>query len=267
MQEVGYAGGEDEEMWGSTGGGGVSEGEEGGRGGASTTTAPEPHPKAKPHPNPPNPPPRNESFLLSRPTRVKRGDPPSQKAPPPHHRTAYEGGPRPQTHQPPQDRHCQPPPPPKNDTPKGAEKKDDRPEDPIVGTVIHVSYPTGVERGTALGIHGRKYGAVWVEYPGGTTLYEVARPLLFSTVEEAEGHREQDRGAAKKKAKPPAPANEESNPPNANPTTEPTNITHPTNPTNPHPDPRRCGTPLRGPMRYEGPDRDPMGHNVYGQHT
>ena len=39
----------------------------------------------------------------------------------------------------------------------------------------------------------------------GTTLYEVARPLLFPTLEEAERHREEARGAGKKKAKPPPP--------------------------------------------------------------
>ena len=65
------------------------------------------------------------------------------------------------------------PPPAKTDTPKGAtaEKKDDCPGDAIVGTVAHVPYPTGVEMGTVHSIHGRKYGAFWVEYPGGTTLY------------------------------------------------------------------------------------------------
>ena len=158
--------------------------------------------------------------------RPKRPKPPP---PPPH---GLRSRPRPQTHQPPQDCHRNPPSPPpsKTDTPKGAEKKDNRPEDPIVGTVVHVPYPTGVERGTVRGIHGRKYGAVWVEYPGGTTLYEVARPLLFPTLEQAERHREEARGAGKKKAKPPTPTNEASNPPNANPTTEPTNPTNPTNP-------------------------------------
>ena len=40
-------------------------------------------------------------------------------------------------------------------------------------------------------------------YPGGTTLYEVTRPLLFPTLEQAERHREEARGADKKKAKPP----------------------------------------------------------------
>ena len=113
-----------------------------------------------------------------------------------------------------------PPPPTKTDTRKGAEKKDDRPEDPIVATVVHLPYPTGVEKATVRAIHGRKCGAVWVEYPGGTTVYEVARPLLFPTLEEAERYREEAR-AGKKKPKPPVPTNEENNPPNANPTTEP----------------------------------------------
>ena len=64
MQEVGYAGGEDEEMWGSMGGGGVSEGEEGVEGAIprpikskpplpTTTARPT---KAVPAPKPTNPP-------------------------------------------------------------------------------------------------------------------------------------------------------------------------------------------------------------------
>ena len=85
-----------------------------------------------------------------------------------------------------------------------------------------------------------------MEYPGGTTLYEVARPLLFPTLEEAEGHREEGRGAGKKKATAPAPTNEVSNPPNANPTTEPTNPTHPTNPTNPPSGPAKMWDPTMG---------------------
>ena len=96
----------------------------------------------------------------------------------------------------------------------------------MVGTVIHVPYPTGVEKRTVRGIHGRKYGAVWVEYPGGTTLYEVARPLLFPTPEEAERYRD-EAWSGKKKPKLPAPTNEGTNPPNPNPTTEPTNPANP----------------------------------------
>ena len=111
-----------------------------------------------------------------------------------------------------------------------------------VRKVAHVPYPTGVEKGTVRGIHGRKYGAVWVEYPGGTTLYEVSRSLLFPSLQEAKRYRE-EAGASKKKPKPPAPKNEESNPPNAKPTTEPTN---PTNPTNPPSGPAKMWDPTTG---------------------
>ena len=120
-----------------------------------------------------------------------------------------------------------------------AEKKDDSPDDPIVGTVAHVPYPTGVEKGTVRGVHGRKGGAVWVEYPGGTTLYEVARHLLFPTPEAAEQYREEAR-SGKKKPKPPAPTNEETNLPNPNPTTEPTN------PANPPSGPTKTWDPITG---------------------
>ena len=55
MQEGGYAGGGGGEgLWGSMGGGGVSN-EEGREGGVFTTTAPTPPPPPKPQPNPPNP--------------------------------------------------------------------------------------------------------------------------------------------------------------------------------------------------------------------
>ena len=244
-------------------GGGVSEGEEGG--GASTT----PPPQAKP--NLPQLAPMKQKFSFESSDESDDGAIPRPKRPKPppspHHRTAYEGRPRPQTHQPPQDRHRNPPPPTNTDTPKGAEKKDDRPGDAIIGTVVHIPYPKGVERGTVRGIHGRKYGAVWVEYPGGTTLYEVSRSLLFPTPEEAEWHREEARAAVQKKAKLPSPTNEACNPPNANPTTNPITQLTPLTPLTPHPDPRRCGTPLRGPTRYEGPDGDPRGHNGHGQQT
>ena len=224
------------------GGGGVSKGEEGG--GRPPPPPQTPPSEAQP---PPNPPPRNESFLFSRPTKATTGRSPGPKGPNPphhHHRMAYEGCPRPQTQQPPQDRHNKPPPPPtKTDSPKGAEKKDDRPEDPIVGTVVHVPYPKGVERGTVRGIHGRKNGAVWMEYPGGTTLYEVNGSLLFPTPEEAERHWEEARAEVPKKTKPPTPTNETPNPPNANPTTEPTN---PTNPTNPPSGPAKMWDPTTG---------------------
>ena len=261
-------------MWGSMGGGGVSEGEEGG-GGRCPPPPPQTPPKRSPSP-PQNPPPTNESFLSSRPTKATMGrspglkgptppPPPPSPPPPPHglRRSFPPPNPPISPRPPPQPL----PPPTKTNTPKGAEKKDDRPGDPIIGTVVQELYPKGVERGTVRAIHGRKNGAVWVEYLGGTTLYEVSRSLLFPTPEEAERHREEAQAAGRKNAKPPTPANEASNPPNANPTTEPTNSTTPLTLLNPHPDLQRCGTPLRDPTRYEGPDRDPRGHNGHGQET
>ena len=114
-------------MWGSMRGGGMSEGEEGGEwgGGVHHHRPKPPPPKPSRIPTPPNSPRRNESFLSSCPTRVTTGRSPPQKAqtaPNHHHGTAYEGRPRPENHQPPQDRHRKPPPPTKTDTPKGAEK-------------------------------------------------------------------------------------------------------------------------------------------------
>ena len=228
---------------GERGGGG------GGGGGASTTTAPNPPPPSSEAQTPPTRPQETKVFFRVVRRNRRRGDPPAQKAQTPHphhHRTAYESRPRPQTHQPPQDRHRTPPLPSKTNTPKGAEKKDNRPGDPIVGMVVHVPYPNGVERGTVRGTQGRKYGAAWVEYPGGTTLYEVSRSLLFPTLEEAERHREEARAAGKKKAKSPTPTNEASNPPNANLATEPTNSTNPTNPTNPPSGPAKMWDPTTG---------------------
>ena len=49
-------------------------------------------------------------------------------------------------------------------------------------------YPTGVEVGTVTGVHRRKTGVVWVEYPKKPQLYEVARGLLFPTPEGAQEH-------------------------------------------------------------------------------
>ena len=63
-------------------------------------------------------------------------------------------------------------------------------EDSLVGTKVHVPYPTGVEVGTVIGVHWRKAGVVWVEYPGNPTLYEVARGLLFPSPEAAQEHLE-----------------------------------------------------------------------------
>ena len=246
MHEVGYAGGEDEGLWGSMRGDGVSDGEQGGGGGGVHHHRAKTPPQAKPHLNPPHQPPqRNESFPSGRPTRVTMRRSPVAKSPkpppPPSPARPTKAVPAPKPAKPPQDHHHPPrppPPPTKTDTPK----TDDRPGDPIVGTVAHVPYPTGVEKGTIHGIHGRNYGAVWVEYPGGTTLYEVSRHLLFPTPEEAERYREEAR-VGKKKPKPPAPSNKATNPPKASPTTEPTN---PTNPTNPPSGPAKMWEPTTG---------------------
>ena len=99
-----------------------------------------------------------------------------------------------------------------------------------------------------------------MEYPGGTTLYEVARRHLFPTPEDAERYREEAR-SDKKKPKPPVPTNEETNPPNPNPTTE-----H-TYPANPPSGPTKTWDPITVPMKCEGPHRDPMGHNGHAQHA
>ena len=60
--------------------------------------------------------------------------------------------------------------------------------DPLVGTKVHLPYPTGVEVGTVTGVHRRKAGVVWVEYQNNPQLYEVARSLLFPTPEGAQEH-------------------------------------------------------------------------------
>ena len=61
-------------------------------------------------------------------------------------------------------------------------------DDPHVGTKVHVPYPTGMEVGTVTGVHRRKAGLVWVEYPNNSKLYEEARGLLFPTPKRAQEH-------------------------------------------------------------------------------
>ena len=219
--------------WGERRGGG-------GGGGGRTPPPRQTPPQAKPQPNPPQPPSKKrskerfafESGSESDDAAIPRGKKPTPPTPTARPTKAV-AAPTPKTAT------AHPPPlPTKTDTPKGAtaEKKDDRPGDPIVGTVAHVPYPTGIEKGT---VHGRTYGAVWVEYPGGTTLYEVARHLLFPTPEEAERYQEEAR-SGKKKPKPPAPTSEETNLPHPNPTTKPTN------PANPPSGPTKTWDPITG---------------------
>ena len=54
--------------------------------------------------------------------------------------------------------------------------------------------------GTFRGVHSNKDGVVCMEYPGHTTLYEVASGLLFPSPEEAETYWRETVGG-KKKAK------------------------------------------------------------------
>ena len=167
----------------------------------STTTAP----------NPPQPPAKKRKFSFESSDKSDDGAIPRAKKPkpppiPPARPTKAVPAPKPAN-------------PPKTAIPPPPDQ-DRHPQDgrPSRRSVAHVPYSTGVEKGTVRGIHRRKYGAVWVEYPGGTTLHEVSHSLLFPTLEEAERYREEAR-AGKKKPQPPAPTKQESNPPNANPTT------------------------------------------------
>ena len=206
---------------------------------------------------PPNPPQRNEGSPWSPGRRVTTRRSPMAKSPnpppppPPHGLRRPSSPPYPPT--PPR-----PPPPPqtKTATPKvggaTAQKKDDRPDDPILRTVAHVPYPTGVEKGAVCGVHGRKGCAVGVESPGGTTLYEVARHVSGT----ANGP-----GQARKSSNPPPPQTKRLN--SRSRTLQP----NPPTPLTPHPDPRKHGTPLGCPMRCEGPHRDQMGHHGHAQHA
>ena len=107
----------------------------------------------------------------------------------------------------------------------------------IVGMVAHVPYPLGVEKGTVRGVHGWKGGVVWLEYPGNTTLHQVARHFLFPTLEEAERHRHDAQGGKRNpKTEPPAPANQETNP-----------LTNPDKEPNPPTDPRNRTTKMWDP--------------------
>ena len=87
-----------------------------------------------------------------------------------------------------------------------------------------VPYPSSKEKGTVRGVHGRKVGAIWVEYLGSTTLYKVARHLLFPTPEEAKRHRQDAQRGQGGKRKPKTPPTDPDK--NPNPPTEPTTATN-----------------------------------------
>ena len=154
----------------------------GGRGGGVHDHCPKTPPKANPDP-PPISQTKTKVFFRAVQRKRQQGDPSSQKAETPphhHHRTALR---RPS---PPSNPPTPPRPPPQNPPPP-------RPRPTPIRvprrrtTVLRIRssgrsslpYLKGVERGTVRGIDGRKYGALWVEYPGGTTLYEVNRSLLY----------------------------------------------------------------------------------------
>ena len=115
-----------------------------------------------------------------------------------------------------------------------------------------------MEVGTANGVHRRKAGGVWVEYPSNPTIYEAARGLLFPSPEIAQEHLERVR-KGKGKATPPQPSGQpdpktnpltdpRTNPPTNPKTGRPSNPKAQNNPTpNPTPDPtQQLWDPKRG---------------------
>ena len=84
-----------------------------------------------------------------------------------------------------------------NEPPVPKEKAAAGTGDPIIDRVVHIPYGGGIQMGTVHGVHQRKCGVVWVEYPGTTSLYNVARILLFPSPEEAGGHLQRLWGAMK----------------------------------------------------------------------
>ena len=154
-----------------------------------------------------------------------------------------------------------PPPPRRPPLPQG-EGWGEKPDDPVVGPVVHIPYPGGggSEMGTIRRVYCSKAGAVWVEYLGSTTLYEVARGLLFPTPKAAKEHVEDARkGEGKPKPKPLGqtdPKTNEPADPKTNPPTDPSQKPTPTLPSHPLTPPNKmphCWTPRRGPKRNKGP--------------
>ena len=131
----------------------------------------------------------------------------------------------------------------------GDKKKHGGPDDPLVGSSVHVPYPTGVEVGTVTGAHARKSGVVWVRYPENPELYEVPRGLLFTEAEAAAAHPQKARPGKKTPINPPAkPQTEPANPPtnrqevpkpHQTTTSEPTSSPKDTQPTAPLWDPKK----------------------------
>ena len=256
MAEVGWVGCEEGDRWREMGGG---EGEE--RGNAATTT-PNPQAAKPPPPNQPNPPPPasktnpnpKSKHNLKRKRFESDDESDSESAP------DSSSGVLP----PPQEKE-QPPPTPEDQGHAGPQaqggregggggkgggdkKKDGGPDDPLVGSSVHVPYPTGVEVGTVTGAHARKSGVVWVRYPDNPELYEMPRGLLFTEAEAAAAHPQKARPGKKTPINPPAkPQTDPANPPtnrqevpkpHQTTTTEPTSSPKDTQPTAPLWDPK-----------------------------
>ena len=248
----------------------MSDEEEGGRGGLPHYRAnPPPLPSQPPTPHPPQKSVRKNGSPSSLARRATTQRYPVTKSPPPTPTTTTTARPTkpvsaPKPTNPPKTATAQPPPPPSDQDrhpqgcreegrmSRGSDRRDGRPRTvPHRGRERHRPWYTRTDLlcrpGEIPGRHHPLRGgpAPPLPQPRGGRAIPGRRPV------------------GQEKVETPAPTNEETNRLNPNPATEPTN---PSNPTNPPP-PRRCGTPLRGPMRYEGPHGDPMGHNGDAQHT
>ena len=229
----------------------MSEGEEGGRGGASTTAAPKNPPKRSRMPTPSVPAPKKRKFSFESSDESDDGAihrPKKPNPPPHHHSTAYEGGPRPQTHQPPQDRHRKTPPQHQDRHPqvcrkegrpsRGSDRWDGRPHTLISrGREGHRPwYPRAGVRCRLGGIPGRHHPL------RGEPLPALPQPQGGRAAPGRGPGSEQEEGQTPI----PTPTNKASNPPNANPTTKPTHSTNSTNPTNPPSGPAKLWDPTTG---------------------
>ena len=194
----------------------MSDREEGVEGGGVRHHRAKPPPKPSrnppPPPPPPNPPQRNDGSASSPGRRATTRRSPLAKSPipppPPPSHGLRRPSPSPNPPTPPRPPPPPPPPPRPRPTPPrlGVQRPRRRTTVPTIrssGRSPTTPTPTG-EKGTVRSVHGRKGGAAGVEYPGGSTLYEVARHLLCPSPKEAKRYWEQAR-SGKKKPKPPPP--------------------------------------------------------------
>ena len=112
--------------------------------------------------------------------------------------------------------------------------------------------------GTVRGVHRKKGGVVGVEYPGNTTLYEVARGLLFPSPEKGKTYQEEAVGGKKKANTTTVPSNPKTNHQSNRP--QPNTI----DPPNPVDKEKRenkeheGGDPAKGSHEPEGPGNGPI---------